>query len=103
MNGFAGREGAVYNEQKRRRLFIRTGILLILLCALGYTIYNAVYTNGERISEGSKAPNFALKDTEGRLIELSQLKGKGVFLNFWERGVSRVSRNFLYGESIQAF
>ncbi|WP_045510921.1 thiol-disulfide oxidoreductase ResA [Bacillus amyloliquefaciens] len=86
-------------NKKRRRLFIRTGILLILLCALGYTIYNAVYTNGERISEGSKAPNFALKDTEGRNIELSQLKGKGVFLNFWGTWCEPCKQEFPYMEN----
>ena len=30
-----------------------------------------------------KAPNFVVTDLEGKKIELKDLKGKGVFLNFW--------------------
>ncbi|MBI6871088.1 TlpA family protein disulfide reductase [Clostridium aciditolerans] len=30
-----------------------------------------------------KAPNFKLKDLNGKEVSLSDLKGKGVFLNFW--------------------
>lgn len=81
--------------KKKRRLFIRTGILLVLICALGYTIYNAVFAGKESISEGSDAPNFVLEDTNGKRIELSDLKGKGVFLNFWVHGVNRAKKNFL--------
>ncbi|MDY7046971.1 thiol-disulfide oxidoreductase ResA, partial [Virgibacillus sp. M23] len=55
--------------KKKRRLFIRTGILLVLICALGYTIYNAVFADKESISEGSDAPNFVLEDTNGKRIE----------------------------------
>lgn len=82
------------NEEKRR-LFIRTGILLILICALAYTIYNAVFADKESISEGSEAPNFVLEDTNGERIELSDLKGKGVFLNFWGTWCEPCKKNFL--------
>lgn len=81
------------NEEKRR-LFIRTGILLVLICALGYTIYNAVLRQ-ESISEGSDAPNFVLEDTNGKRIELSDLKGKGVFLNFWGTWCEPCKKSFL--------
>lgn len=81
--------------KKKRRLFIRTGILLVLICALGYTIYNAVFAGKESISEGSDAPNFVLEDTNGKRIELSDLKGKGVFLNFWGTWCEPCKKNFL--------
>ena len=32
---------------------------------------------------GDEAPNFMLRDLEGNVISLSQLKGKVVLLNFW--------------------
>ena len=32
---------------------------------------------------GKEAPNFIVTDLEGKKIELKDLKGKGVFLNFW--------------------
>lgn len=82
--------------KKKRRLFIRTGILLVLICALGYTIYNAVFAGKESISEGSDAPNFVLEDTNGKRIELSDLKGKGVFLNFWGTWCEPCKKEFPY-------
>ncbi|PJZ00994.1 thiol-disulfide oxidoreductase [Bacillus vallismortis] len=82
--------------KRNRRLFIRTGILLILISALGYTIYNAVFAGKESISEGSDAPNFVLEDTNGKRIELSDLKGKGVFLNFWGTWCEPCKKEFPY-------
>jgi len=35
------------------------------------------------IKGGKKAPNFSLKDLQGRPRELKDFKGKVVFLNFW--------------------
>ncbi len=32
---------------------------------------------------GEPAPNFQLRDLEGRLVALSDLRGKVVLLNFW--------------------
>lgn len=32
---------------------------------------------------GDKAPNFSLKDLNGKTVTLAQLKGKVVFLDFW--------------------
>ena len=32
---------------------------------------------------GEPAPNFALKDTSGRLVTLSELRGRVVWVNFW--------------------
>jgi thiol-disulfide isomerase/thioredoxin len=36
-----------------------------------------------RMELGKPAPNFVLQDAEGRVWELSSLKGKVVFVNFW--------------------
>lgn len=30
-----------------------------------------------------KAPNFSLPDLEGRMVELKDLRGKVILLNFW--------------------
>ncbi|MBD1378662.1 thiol-disulfide oxidoreductase ResA [Metabacillus arenae] len=68
---------------KKRRLLIRTIILLVLIAALGYTLYTNFFTNKEKVKEGSKAPDFVLTDLDGEKHQLSDLKGKGVFLNFW--------------------
>ncbi len=36
-----------------------------------------------RNPEGSMAPDFALKSTDGRTVRLSDYRGKAVLLNFW--------------------
>lgn len=82
-------------QMKKRRFFIRTGILLVMLAALCYTMYNSVFAKQDQIKEGSIAPNFVLQSVDGERIELKDLKGKGVFLNFWVHGAVHVSRNSL--------
>lgn len=72
------------SQKKKQRLYIRTAILIILLAAVGYTLYaNLNKDNQGKINVGDKAPNFALKDMQGNTHHLSDYKGKGVFLNFW--------------------
>jgi len=68
---------------KRKRLLIRTFILLILFGAVGYTLYSNFTKDREVISRGSTAPNFSLETLDGEKVKLSDLQGKGVFLNFW--------------------
>jgi cytochrome oxidase Cu insertion factor (SCO1/SenC/PrrC family) len=36
-----------------------------------------------RIAESPKAPDFVLKDLEGKSYRLSDLRGKVVLINFW--------------------
>ena len=40
--------------------------------------------------------NFVLEDTNGKRIKLSDLKGKGVFLNFWGTWCEPCKREFPY-------
>jgi peroxiredoxin len=68
---------------KRKRLLLRTVILLVLASALGYTLYANFFTSKEKVKVGSTAPNFVLKDLAGNEHELESYRGKGVFLNFW--------------------
>ena len=63
---------------------MRSAILLVLIAAIGYTIYNSV--TAEEVSllkVGDAAPDFTLVDLEGEQHQLSEYKGQGVFLNFW--------------------
>lgn len=69
---------------KKKRLIMRTVILIGLSAAVIY----ALYTNLNRdkmnsIEINSKAPDFILTDMEGNKHKLSEYKGQGVFLNFW--------------------
>lgn len=68
---------------KRKRLVLRTGILLLLLAAVGYTLYANFTKDDTTIKVGSSAPDFVLETLDGKEMKLSDLKGKGVFLNFW--------------------
>lgn len=68
---------------KKRRLIIRSAILLVMLVAIGYTFYSHFSTERGLVDQGDMAPNFILMDIEGNQIELEQLQGKGVYLNFW--------------------
>ncbi|WP_064090984.1 thiol-disulfide oxidoreductase ResA [Rossellomorea aquimaris] len=71
-------------DKKKRRLLIRTIILIVLTSAVAYTLY-ANFTKDERgkLKVGDQAPDFVLQDMEGNEHKLSDYKGQGVFLNFW--------------------
>ncbi|UHA58060.1 thiol-disulfide oxidoreductase ResA [Metabacillus litoralis] len=68
---------------KKNRLLMRSIILILLIGALGYTLYSNFFVSKEKVKVGSKAPDFVLVDLEGNEHQLSEYKGKGVFLNFW--------------------
>jgi peroxiredoxin len=68
---------------KKNRLLMRSIILILLIGALGYTLYSNFIVSKEKVKVGSEAPDFILTDIEGKQHQLSDYKGKGVFLNFW--------------------
>lgn len=71
-------------DKKKKRSIIRGIILLVLACAIIYTIYNsATKEKVEALADGDQAPDFELVDLEGNTHRLSDYKGQGVFLNFW--------------------
>lgn len=70
--------------RKKRRLALRTSILIILLAAIIYTLYANLTKEDRKIAAvGQEAPDFILKDIEGKEYRLSDYRGRGVFLNFW--------------------
>ena len=69
------------------RAVLVTGLLLALAAMTGYS---TAYADGavsiaQRgvVKPGELAPNFQLRDMEGRIVSLSDLRGKVVLLNFW--------------------
>ncbi|WP_417899965.1 thiol-disulfide oxidoreductase ResA [Bacillus haimaensis] len=84
---------------KKKRLVMRTAILLLLLSAIGYTLYANFFTSKELVGVGDKAPDFVLMDLEGNEVRLSDLKGKGVFLNFWGTWCEPCEREMPYMEN----
>lgn len=69
---------------KKKRLVMRSLILVVMLAAVIYTLY-ANFTRDKvgALAVGDKAPDFVLSDMEGNKHQLSDYQGKGVFLNFW--------------------
>lgn len=68
---------------KNRRFITRLLVLVIISVAVGYTFYTSFADQQEVVAVGELAPNFVLKDLDGNEIELKELRGKGIFLNFW--------------------
>ncbi|TRM12136.1 thiol-disulfide oxidoreductase ResA [Lentibacillus cibarius] len=74
-------------NKKRNRLILRTVILAVLVGAVVFALYNNFQGDNTTYEEGDKAPDFKLKqinkNNELETVQLSELKGKGVMLNFW--------------------
>ncbi|RSL32305.1 thiol-disulfide oxidoreductase ResA [Salibacterium salarium] len=71
-------------SKKRNRLIMRSSILGVIAVALGYVFYTNFMSGQETdVHEGEVAPNFVLQNMDGEEVELEDLRGKGVFLNFW--------------------
>lgn len=70
--------------QKRLRVGI-AGVVFLIVALLGY--WGASITLSERQNGASSqlqaAPDFTLKDAQGREVRLESLKGKPVVLHFW--------------------
>lgn len=70
-------------KNKRTRFIVRTSILFLMALAVGYTLYQNFFIEKLRVQAGEQAPDFVLEDMNGNNVQLSDLRGKGVFLNFW--------------------
>ncbi|SFX27366.1 Peroxiredoxin [Thermoactinomyces sp. DSM 45891] len=67
---------------KQTRYWVRRLIFVVLIVMVGYTIYQ-MSSSGKQPGRGDVAPNFTLTTLDGKKMSLSDLKGKGVMLNFW--------------------
>lgn len=45
-----------------------------------------VYKEKQRLAPGQPAPDFKLEDIDGKMLSLSDFKGKYVYLDFWNTG-----------------
>lgn len=50
---------------KKNRLLFRSAILLVLVGALAFTLYQNFFADKEKVSVGKEAPNFAVTDMNG--------------------------------------
>ncbi len=54
-----------------------------LITALSVAAVVLLFTGSAPNTPQGKAPNFSLKTSDGKVVELSKLKGKTVVVNFW--------------------
>lgn len=67
-----------------RKPIMKTLILLVIVVAIGWTVYSAVTKDEQpQLATGKPAPDFIAKDLTGKEYRLSELKGQGIILNFW--------------------
>ena len=69
------------------RLAIAGTVLCLMAAVIGLSGATAAdilpIADRNTVKLGEPAPNFQLRDMEGRLVALSDLRGKVVLLNFW--------------------
>ena len=91
-------------NKKRNRLIYRTAILLVLLGAIIFAIVSNLQADNTVYRVGDQAPDFELpqisKNNEAETIRLSDLKGKGVMLNFWATWCKPCEREMPYMQEL---
>lgn len=91
-------------NKKRNRLIYRTAILLVLLGAIIFAIVSNLQADNTVYRVGDQAPDFVLpqisKNNEAETIRLSDLKGKGVMLNFWATWCKPCEREMPYMQEL---
>jgi len=74
-------------NKKKKRLIFRISILLVLVLAVVFVLVSNSKKDNDTYTEGDEAPNFKLeqinKSVDQKELELKDLKGKGVMVNFW--------------------
>lgn len=74
-------------HKMRNRFIFRTIVLAILIAAVIFAVVTNFNKDKELFTIGDEAPNFSLTQindsNELENIKLSDLRGKGVMLNFW--------------------
>ncbi|GAB3791696.1 thiol-disulfide oxidoreductase ResA [Virgibacillus kimchii] len=74
-------------NKKRNRLIFRSAVLAVLLGAIIFALVNNLQQDHNIYRVGDQAPDFKLQqiseNNDLEYIQLSDLQGKGVMLNFW--------------------
>lgn len=91
-------------SKKRNRLIFRTIILAVLVAAVVFALITNSKKDNTIYKIGDKAPDFQLQqinaNNELEKIQLSDLKGKGVMLNFWATWCKPCEQEMPYMEEL---
>src|SRR5690625_4038194 len=91
-------------SRKRNRLIFRTIILVVLVAAVVFALITNAKKDNTIYRVGDKAPDFQLqqinKNNNLETIRLSDLKGKGVMLNFWATYCKPCEKEMPYMEEL---
>ena len=66
---------------KSRSYRLALGTLALVL--ITFVVIQGCANNAPDSGIGHQAPDFTLRDLDGNLVRLSDLRGKAVFINFW--------------------
>ncbi|MGP4041378.1 thiol-disulfide oxidoreductase ResA [Gracilibacillus sp. D59] len=93
--------------KKRNRFIFRSSILVVLFGALLFAVVSNLTAEEEAtVDINDKAPDFQLKrvanneDAKQSTLQLSDLEGKGVMLNFWATYCEPCEREMPYMEKL---
>lgn len=74
-------------DKIKKRFMFRTIILVLLLATIIYAFVIHVFRDTDTYKVGDQAPNFELtqvnKNNKLESVQLNNLEGKGILLNFW--------------------
>lgn len=68
---------------KNKIFILRLSVLGVIVLALGWAISMAITEDDSLVEAGKPAPDFSLVNTDGEMVQLSDYRGQGVFINFW--------------------
>jgi peroxiredoxin len=68
---------------KDKRTILRIIVLGVIVIAVGSAFYSAYSDDKSLAAVGNTAPDFTLTNLKGEEVSLSDMRGKGVFINFW--------------------
>ncbi len=78
-----GKNGSAEAKEGGLPNWFLIGILAIVVVAIVISIVIGQKEKYSPIVPGSRAPDFTLPDLKGRMVSLSDHRGKVVFVNFW--------------------
>lgn len=70
--------------KKKQKKIIQIIITAIILLAIVFTVWSSLTRDHDKVAKvGDEAPLFELETVDGKKVNLKDLKGKGVLINFW--------------------